>query len=268
MCSSTYFATMYKKEIKKTVIMKQHQKIFFIITNHKKQILVALFFIVSILFFIRTGITTYFTLEYLQKNVHNLQMHIQEHYFESIGIYLLSYISASALSIPGSTFFLTASGFLFGTVIGFFLSLIGATIGAALLFFTSRYMIGSWVQHYFREKLIRFNKEITNHGFYYLLMVRLIGLLPFCMVNLLSGITLIRPFTFLWTTCIGMIPFALVYTFVGAQLSHLETISYANSPSILIVLALFYSFKITLVPLFYKKIKQRRAKIRAGTIKE
>lgn len=243
--------------------MTLQQKLLFIVNNHKKQLFGALIFLISIILLKIFGITDYFTLDYLHTNIAHLHMLIQNNYFNAIAVYLLCYISASALSIPGSTFFLTASGFLFGTIIGFFLAVIGATTGGLMLFFTSRYMIGSWVQRYFGPQLTRFNIEIGHHGFYYLLMIRLIGILPFFIVNLLSGITLIRPFTFVWTTCIGMMPFALTYAFIGAQLAQLDTITYTGSPAIIAALILFFIFKIVLVPLFYKKIKQRRARVRA-----
>lgn len=241
--------------------MTLQEKILFILQNHKKQLFGAIFFILSIILLKVFDITHYFTLDYLHTNVAQLHSMIENNYFNAIGIYLLCYITASALSIPGSTFFLTASGFLFGTFIGFFLAVIGATIGGLMLYFSSRYMIGSWVQYYFKTQLTKFNTEIGHHGFYYLLMVRLIGILPFFVVNLLSGITLIPPFTFIWTTCIGMMPFALTYAFIGSQLAHLKTLTYTGSPAIIAALIISFIFKMVLVPLFYKKIKQRRARV-------
>lgn len=242
--------------------MTLQEKFFFIITHHKKQLFGALLFIILIILLKVFGITDYFTLDYLHANIAHLHSLINNNYVNAIIIYLLCYITASALSIPGSTFFLTASGFLFGTITGFFLAVIGATTGGLMLFFTSRYMVGSWVQRYFSPQLTKFNTEISHHGFYYLLMIRLIGILPFFVVNLLSGITLIPPFTFVWTTCVGMMPFALTYSFIGAQLAQLDTLTYTGSPAILTALILFFIFKILLVPLFYKKIKQRRARVR------
>ncbi len=239
--------------------MSVHQKFFFILQHHKKQVIVASFFIMMSVIFYWLNITNYFSPTYLQENVTFVHTMVKQNYYTALCIYLLSYISACALSIPGSTLFLTAAGFLFGTLLGCVLSLIGATIGATILFFTSRYLMGSLIQQYFREKLLRFNAEIEAHGFYYLLMVRLIGLLPFCVVNLLSGITLLQPTTFVWTTCVGMIPFALVYAFIGSQLSQLTSSSYFSSPIIIMVLISFYIFKITLVPFFYAHVKKRRA---------
>ena len=240
--------------------MSVQQKLFFFIRHHKKQVAVAFVFIMMSAIFYWMNITNYFSPSYLQKNMAQIHIFVQDNYYTALAIYLCTYVSACALSIPGSTLFLTAGGFLFGVLLGCFLALLGATIGATILFFTSRYLAGSLIQYYFREKLLRFNAEIDQHGFYYLLMVRLIGLLPFCVVNLLSGITLIHPMTFIWTTYVGMIPFALVYAFIGSQLADLTSSSYFSSPIILIVLVSFYLFKITLVPFFYTSIKKRRAK--------
>jgi len=241
--------------------MTLQEKIIFILQNHKKQAFGALLFIITIILIKNFGISHYLSLDYLHTNTNHLHEIIEKNYCNAIGIYLLSYIAACALSIPGSTFFLTASGFLFGTIVGFFLAVIGATIGGLMLYLSSRYMIGSWVQQYFKVQLTKFNNEISHHGFFYLLMVRLIGILPFFVVNVLSGITLIPPFTFVWTTCVGMMPFALTYAFIGSQLAHMKTLTYTGSPAIITALSIFFIFKIVLVPLFYKKIKHRRARV-------
>lgn len=241
--------------------MTLQETVFFVLNNHKKQLFIAFLFIITLILLKLFGITNYLTLTYLHTHVDLLQHYIHHNYVRSVILFLCCYIGACALSIPGSTFFLTASGFLFGVMVGFFLAVIGATIGGLMLFFTSRYMIGLWVQQYFKHHLIKFNTEINHHGFYYLLMIRLIGILPFFVINLLSGITLIHPFTFLWTTCIGIMPFALTYAFIGAHLAQLNTLTYSGSPAIIAALIIFFIFKMVLVPLFYKKIKQRRANI-------
>lgn len=164
------------------------------------------------------GLTDYLSLTWIQDHLAELHAHIEAHYMWAVLIFLASYITVSALSIPGSTLFITASGLLFGPI-GFIYALVGATSGAMLLFFTSRYLIGEWVQRKYQHKLAKFNHAFEQRGIYYLFLVRLLALLPFSMVNALSGITLVKPTTFLWTTIIGMMPYVLLYTFTGMQLN-------------------------------------------------
>ena len=242
------------------ITMQNNYKILSTFARHKKQLLVATLFITTIIILKYFHITDYFTLTYLQDNIAMLHQKIEQHYTTACILYMLSYMGASALSLPGFTFFLTASGFLFGVFPGCVLAIFAACLGGFSLFLTSRYVIGSWLQCHYADSLKRFNTELTLHGFYYLLMVRLIGILPFFVVNLLSGITKIPSTTFLWTTCVGMIPFALVYSFIGSQLAYLGSQNYFMYPPIFFALLLFLVFKVVLVPVFYKTIKKRREK--------
>ncbi|RJQ22625.1 MAG: hypothetical protein C4560_02230 [Nitrospiraceae bacterium] len=52
---------------------------------------------------------------------------------------------------------------------------------------------------------------------------RIVPLLPFFVVNYLSGIARISTWTFIWTTFLGMLPGTLVCTFAGRQLSVITT---------------------------------------------
>ncbi len=165
------------------------------------------------------GLTDYLSLTWLQEHLQELHAYINTHYVLAVGVFLASYVAASALSIPGSTLFITASGLLFG-MIGAVYSLFGAALGAMILFYTSRYIVGDWVQRKYEHKLAKFNEAFEQRGIYYLLGVRLLALLPFCMINALSGITLVKAETFLWTTVIGIMPYIALYTFTGMQLGH------------------------------------------------
>ncbi len=167
------------------------------------------------------GLTDYLSLIWIGEHVSELHAYIQEHYVLSVGIFLCSYIIFCALSMPGSTLFITASGLLFGSIGGVY-SILGASTGAMILFFTSRYVIGEWVQRKYQNKLAKFNHAFEQRGVYYLFLVRMLALLPFGMINALSGITLVKPTTFLWTTMVGMAPYVMLYTFTGMQLASMN----------------------------------------------
>lgn len=60
----------------------------------------------------------YLTLESLQANYRFLQIHVHEHWFLSLGTYVLIYITVVAFSIPGAAFMTLAGGILFGQMWG------------------------------------------------------------------------------------------------------------------------------------------------------
>src|SRR5690242_5216321 len=56
--------------------------------------------------------------------------------------FMLLYAAVAALSIPGATIMTLTGGFLFGTVLGSLYNVLGATIGATLVFLVARSAFG------------------------------------------------------------------------------------------------------------------------------
>jgi uncharacterized membrane protein YdjX (TVP38/TMEM64 family) len=201
------------------------------------------------------NISEYLTLDYLHSHMHSLQAHCTQHYFFSVSVYLVSFIIATAFSIPGSSIFTIAAGLLFGWA-GLLYALAGATTGALLLFLAVRYFIGSWVQHRYQKKLAGFNQEIDTHGRYYLLIVRLIAVLPFCLVNMLSGLTKLSLRSFVGVTVLGLIPVSVVYIFAGIQLASLASPNDFFSPSVMLAFTIFVLFKVAMIPAVFNMAKR------------
>ncbi|MEX0940469.1 MAG: TVP38/TMEM64 family protein [Candidatus Babeliales bacterium] len=200
-------------------------------------------------------LTHFVSLCYLHEHMHTLQYLVAKHYYLSVSVYLTSYIIAMALSLPGSSIFTVAGGLLFGIFFGTCYAIFAATIGATILFLTSRYFIGGWVQQRYKTQLTNFNEEIMRYGHYYLLIVRLVALLPFSLINMLSGLTILPVVTYIWVTLIGLIPISLMYAYAGSKLVFLTSPDELFSPGIASGLILFFLCKIVLVPVFIKLVK-------------
>jgi len=224
--------------------------------NQLKKPIIA-FIVISVIFFsfYYFNVSQYLTLGYLHSNMHFLKHYCAHNYMAVVGVYLLSFVVATSFSIPGSSIFTVAAGLLFGWV-GLVYALLGATLGAAVLFLAVRYFIGSWVQKRYAQKLAGFNQEIDTHGQYYLLIVRLIAVLPFCLVNMLSGLTQLTLRSFMAVTFIGLIPVSVVYIFAGIQLAYLATPEDFFSPSVMVAFSCFVLFKVALVPALFKMAKR------------
>lgn len=96
----------------------------------------------------------------------------------------------------------------------------------------------------------------------YLLFLRLVPLFPFWLVNLAPAFFNVRTSTYIWTTCVGIIPGAFVYTQTGKGLGAIfdsgksfsfETIFNLELKIALVVIALFL-----LLPIFIKKVRHDR----------
>jgi uncharacterized membrane protein YdjX (TVP38/TMEM64 family) len=208
------------------------------------------------------GITEVLNFETLKANREHLHQVVQAHYGRSVLLYIAFYVLVTGLSLPGATVLTLAGGFLFGPLIGALFVNVGATAGATVAFLAARYVLGSWIQRRYEERLRRFNQEIEDNGYRYLLTLRLIALFPFYWINILAGLTRVPLRTFIWTTSVGIFPGSLVYAFAGSRLNVIE--SPRDIFSLQILLAFGLLAVLPLLPLGVKKLRARRAK----TLKE
>lgn len=135
--------------------------------------------------------------------------------------YLLLYVGATALSVPGAVFLTLAGGFLFGTALATCLVVLGATGGAVLLFLIARTAFGEPLRARAGPWLSKMAEGFRADAFNYLLVLRLVPIFPFWLVNLVPALLGVPLSTFAFATAIGIVPGSLVYASVGAGLGHL-----------------------------------------------
>jgi len=203
----------------------------------KKRIAVVICLLIAGVLIWLSGIHQHLTFENLKENREILTSNVNRHYSLSVIMFLAVYIS-TAFFVPGTLALTVAAGFFFGFIAGTFYSLLGACLGATMAFLASRYLIGSWIQRKFKAQLDVFNREISSHGYNYLLFFRIVPVLPFFVVNYLAGITRISQWTFMWTTAVGMLPGALVCTYAGRQLVTIDSPQKIFSTEVITALAL------------------------------
>lgn len=178
---------------------------------------------------------------------------VDQRYLLFVVLYILVYIAAVALSVPGATVLSLSGGFFFGPWLATLYINLGATTGAFLVFLLARLVLGKSIQEKYAVKLEQFNREIENNGTSYLLTLRLIPLFPFFLVNLFAGVTAVKPRTFLWTTSLGIIPGSFVYAWLGHAGASLEPGAASFPKEVLIALILLGL--LSLVPVIVKKRK-------------
>jgi uncharacterized membrane protein YdjX (TVP38/TMEM64 family) len=168
-------------------------------------------------------------------------------------IFVVVYIVAISLSLPGASILTISGGFLFG-LLGLPLVIISATLGAIINFIAGRYIFGKTIQAKYHDKLSSFNNEIESNGASYLLTLRLLPIFPFFVINLLASVSKIKLSTFAWTTLIGIIPGSAVYWYAGTQLSALDSTKNIITPNI--ILAFVLLALLSLVPTLIKKFQK------------
>lgn len=196
----------------------------------------------------------YISLEWIKTHHAYLCRMVHEQYLKSVLTYIAFYILATACALPGTFILTMLGGYLFNVVPGIIYINIGATLGATGAFLASRYVIGDWVQRKYHKQLISINNYIKEHGIFCFILLRLILVLPFFIVNLLSGLTSVSLFTFMWTTSVGILPSTLIFSYMGRQLMHINSVrDLLTWPIILAFTVLTLLF---LIPLLFKQFKK------------
>jgi uncharacterized membrane protein YdjX (TVP38/TMEM64 family) len=175
--------------------------------------------------------------------------------------FIALYAAVAALSIPGATAMTLAGGFLFGTVLGTLCNVVGATIGATLVFLVARSAFGEVLQRRAGPFLKKIEAGFRQDAVSYLLVLRLVPLFPFWLVNLVPALFGMSLCAYVVCTFVGILPGAVVYTSVGAGLG--EFLDRGEKPDLHLVfephvlLPLLGLGLLALVPVAYKRWKKQ-----------
>ena len=137
--------------------------------------------------------------------------------------YVVSYVIATVLALPGSVLTLVA-GFVFGLPLGVALTSLGSVTGATCAFLIGRYVARGWV-----EQRVATNKTFAaldaatrNEGFVIVFLARLSPAFPFNVLNYGLALTAVRLRDYVLASWIGMLPGTVLYVYLGAAAGDLR----------------------------------------------
>ena len=172
------------------------------------------------------------TLEQLKTRQAELQAWTRANLWLAALLYFVVYVLVTALSIPGAVVMTLAGGALFGLLLGTVIVSFASTIGATLAFLVARFLLRQPLRDRYGDRLKTFDEGIERDGAFYLFTLRLVPLFPFFMINLLTGLTALRTWTYFWVSQLGMLPGTVVYVYAGTQLARIESPSDVLSPGL------------------------------------
>lgn len=162
-----------------------------------------------------SGLHNYLTFDALREHRETLLVFVADFGAFAPVLFVIVYAIATALSIPGGVILTIAGGFLFGTWLGGFCVIIGATLGAAAIFLIAKTSFGDALRAKAGPWLKRMEEGFRENALSYLLFLRLIPVFPFWLVNLVPAFLGVGLSTFVIGTFFGIIPGSLVFASVG-----------------------------------------------------
>ncbi len=175
-------------------------------------------------------------------------------------LFIVLYAAAIAVSLPGGAILTITGGFLFGAVMGTIYVVVGASVGATILFLAARTALGEPLRARAGPGLKRMEKGFQENAFSYLMFLRLIPLFPFWLVNLVPAFLGVPLKTYVVATVIGIVPGSFVYASVGNGVGALfdagktPDLGIIFEPAILIPIVGLAI--LALLPIAYKKFKR------------
>ncbi len=145
------------------------------------------------------------------------------------------------------------NGMLFGPALGTLITWSAALLGAQISFELSRRFGRPLVARFLKpDALGRADRVVVASGAPGLLLLRLTPVIAFTAINWVAGLTPLSRWTFLWTTAVGIIPGAILFTVSGSGLAAL----YRKHPVVAIALTLaLVSFAV----LVHRRIRREAA---------
>jgi len=213
----------------------------------KIAVLILILAIIAAFKFFHLG--QYLTLGHIKDSRQEYVLLYNDHKVLVIAVYMVIYILATSLSLPGAVVLTVAGGALFGLVTGTIVVSFASTLGATLACLVSRFFLRGWVEETFSDKIGKVNEGIKKEGAFYLFTLRLIPVFPFWLINLVMGVTKMRLVTFYWISQVGMFPATVVYVNAGKELARIDSLKGIISLEVLGSFALLGIF-----PLVAKRI--------------
>ncbi len=212
--------------------------------------------------FFAFGLNDYISFDALRENREALSQWVSDYGFTAALLFMLAYALVVAFSLPGGAIMTIAGGFLFGLVATIYV-VIGATIGATILFVAAKTALGDALRARAGGFIKKMEQGFRENAFSYLLFLRLVPAFPFWLVNLVPAFLGVPLKTYVIATFIGIIPGSAVYTSVGNGLGAVFDAGQTPDLGIIfrpeILLPIVGLAVLALVPVIYTKVSKKPA---------
>ena len=202
------------------------------------------------------GLFDYLSLETLRQQQASLRAFVEDNLILAIAAYVGVYAASTVFMLPGALWITISGGFLFGLAGGTLATVVGATLGASLLFLAAKTSLGSFMRKIASGYADKVRTEFQNSPMAYMFAMRFIPAMPF------PAILGAKYRDYAITTALGIIPGVIAYTWVGAGLG--ATFAKGEDPDLASVFqnllpAAIALGVVSLLPVAWKKFFPKKA---------
>ncbi len=201
------------------------------------------------------GLQRFFTLDSLAANQEAIKNYADANRLATMLGVIVIYATVTAISFPGAAIMTLLAGFILGTLYGGISVVIGATIGATIIFLAGRSAAGDLLAKRGGETVAKLEAGFTKNALSYLFVLRLVPLFPFWLVNLAAAAFRVPTQVYIFATFFGIMPGTFVFASVGAGFSSI-TESSEVSIDVLLQPAVFLPIiglaVLSLLPIIFK----------------
>lgn len=134
-----------------------------------------------------------------------------------------------------------AGGLSFGLIDGTIYTLIGAMINSSIMFLLANVLAKDMVTKYLEKKLPKkwwdkFKKADGKEGFIIVLICRLIPVMPYNVINYVSGLTQIKFRNYFIATFVGILPGTVIFLNVGDKILDVKSPEFIVSIVLVVLL--------------------------------
>jgi uncharacterized membrane protein YdjX (TVP38/TMEM64 family) len=110
-----------------------------------------------------------------------------------------------------------AGGLAFGAIWGTVYTVFSGTLGAVISFYIAKHLGSRWLKKKTNavSRIERWQKQLKDKGFFYILLLRIIPVLNFDLVSYVAGISRLKLGSYVFATMLGVLPGTLAYNLLG-----------------------------------------------------
>ncbi len=148
-------------------------------------------------------------------NLDSIQAFVSENLLLALVLFALAYAAAVVLIPPAGSVMTIGGGLVFGALFAVPATVIGATLGATLLFLIVKTSLGKAIADKAGAWVEKLRSGFQDNALSYMLFLRLVPAFPFFVVNVVPGLLGVPLRTYVIGTFIGIIPGTTAYSLLG-----------------------------------------------------